>query len=109
MPSASDLDETVEVLAKSTTTNSIGETETTYSVDRTVPAGVEILVGSENRVAGRDEESATVRVRMREDAASGLTRGSRLRYKGDDLQVHALREMGRRKRFVEIETSRVRT
>jgi len=109
MPTASDLDDRVEVLTASTTKNSVGETETTYSVGRTEPAGVSVGSGSERRVGGRAEEDASVLVTMRTQAASDIDRGSRLRYNGDDLRVHAKRELGRRARFVELETTRART
>jgi len=108
MPTASDLDDRVDVLSASTSENSIGETETTYSVDRTEPAGVEVRSGTERRVDGRPEEDATVVVTMRTQAASDISRDTRLRYNDDDLRVHAKRELGRRKRWVELDTTRVR-
>ena len=109
MPTASNLDEHVEVLTKSTTENDIGETETTYSVDRTLLAGVEVGGGSERRVGGRPEEEAAIIVTMREADARGIGRSTRLRYREDDLQVQARRVFGPRKRWVELDTTRVRT
>lgn len=108
MPSASDLDERVKILFVSTSKDEYGEVTETYSVDRTVPAGVQVRAGAERRIGGRPEERATVIVRVRKGAAEGITQASRLRYDGDDLQVHARRKIGRHHRFIELETSRVR-
>lgn len=114
MPTATDLDERVEVLSASASTNSIGETENTYSVERTEKASVRVQAGTERRFGGRPEEEAAVVVTMRKGAANGsssettVTRDVRLRYRGDDLLVHARREVGKRDRFVELETTRTR-
>lgn len=108
MPSASDLTEDIGVLAKSTTENSLGEDVATYSVDRTERAEVSVRSGTERRFGGRPEEEAAVVVVMRKGAAEGVARDSRLRWRGDDLQVHARREIGQRDRFVELETTRTR-
>ena len=108
MLSATDFDERVTVLGESVSKNEYGEETVSYTEERTIWADVQVRSGSERRVSGQPEERAAILVRTRKEAVQGVGRDGRLRYNGDDLQVHARREVGTRDRFIELETTRVR-
>jgi len=108
MLSATALDERVTVLEESSTTDAYGEAETEWTVAQEIWADVQVRSGSERRIASQPEEQAAVLVTARKAAVEGVTRDDRLRYNGNDLRVHARREVGPRNRFVELETTRTR-
>jgi len=102
------LDERVTILEKSVQTDQYGEEQVTYSESETVFAAVTRGTPSENRTAGREEETTSLTVVMRTSTAEGITREDRLRWRGDDLEVQGRISNPDRSGFVTLETTRVR-
>lgn len=103
------LDDRVTVLSEATSTDEYGETTTTYSEGEKVWANVTVSPGSETRFGGRAEESTSIEVGLRTPVVEnqGITHTSRLRWRGDDLQVQAV-ENERRNSFTTLYCTRVR-
>jgi head-tail adaptor len=105
---ASELNERVTKLSRSTSENEIGEETSAFAAGETVPAQVEVASPSEQVAGGTDEEQTQITVRGRNGHFEGVGRKSFLRYRGDRLRVNGRESIGFRERFVELQCTRVR-
>jgi head-tail adaptor len=105
---ASDLNESVTKLTRSTSENAIGEPVDSFTAGNTVPAQVEVSSPSEQIVGGTDEEDTQITVRGRNGHLDDVSRKDFLRYRGDRLRVNGKESIGFRERFVELQCTRIR-
>ena len=103
------LTEKVTHLEPSTSTNSAGETTTSYTEGAQFWASADVGAPTETRAGSEPEESSSVTLTVRSEATDriGLARDSRLRWDGDDLRVQGIIDH-RRTGFDELTCERVR-
>jgi len=104
------LDERIDVLSATESTDEYGETTATYSAQATVWARVEEQMPSRTRSGSAPEEEGGVRVTVRTPTAEAQSIGSRtrLRWDGDVLRVQGRTSDPQRNGFERLSTRRVR-
>jgi len=103
------LDDRLTVQTRSTSQDQYGETTETYSDGKSFFGNVRVSTPSELRQGSVPEEDSAVTVHARTEDINnlGVGRDTRLKYDGDVLRVHGVRDY-RRDGFAELECSRVR-
>jgi len=103
------LDDRLTVQNPSTTTDEYGEEVTTFSDGQSFFAHVRVSTPNEARQGSVPEESSSVTIQARTEDVNGLGigRDTRLKFDGDVLRVHGVRDF-RRDGVAEFQATRVR-
>lgn len=103
------LDDKITVQTASTTTDKYGEQTATFNDGDSFFAHVRVATPDELRQGSVPEESSGVTIQARTEDIDdlGIGRDTRLKYDGDVLRVHGVRDF-RRDGFAELQATRVR-